>query len=333
MLGELLDELGPRESATDQEAAAARYLQTKLQEFGYDTDIQEVIVEDLSLVGMGLTLNTAEPEEFKALPLDQSGLGVVTGILTRVGLAMRGDIPEDGLEGRIAFAKRGVITFQAKAENVFATGAVGLVIYNNVLGLFRGVLATQPDFPVISMSRSDGEAIEDLLSESEVEASIALTLEDLASRNVVAEKIGPGEAVVVLGGHYDTVPEVAGANASGIAVLLTIARMLEDIDLPFTLRIVPFGSEELGLLGSRFYVESLSEEELATYAPQLSGIIGFVEQLGEVDTENVEPLANVVDITLRLREDEITDGQIQEKILANAPETLEGFFVVPKVVE
>lgn len=77
----------------------------------------------------------------------------------------------------------------------------------------------------------------------------------------------------------------------------------------------------------------ISEEELATYAPQLSGIIGFVEQLGEVDTENVEPLANVVDITLRLREDEITDGQIQEKILANAPETLEGFFVVPKVVE
>ena len=82
---------------------------------------------------------------------------------------------------------------------------------------------------------------------------------------MVAEKIGPGEAVVVLGGHYDTVPEVAGANdnASGIAVLLTIARMLEDIDLPFTLRIVPFGSEELGLLGSRFYVESLSEEELS----------------------------------------------------------------------
>ena len=106
----------------------------------------------------------------------------MTGILTPVGLAIPEDIPEAGLEGRIAFAQRGIITFQAKAENVFAAGAVGLVIYNNVFVLFRGVLATQPDFPVISISRSDGEAIEDLLAESETEASIALTLEDLPSQ-------------------------------------------------------------------------------------------------------------------------------------------------------
>ena len=221
---------------------------------------------------MGLLLNTSEPAEFRALPLDQSGLGDVTGILTPVGLAMPEDIPEAGLEGRIAFAQRGIITFQAKAENVFTAGAVGLVIYNNVFGLFRGVLATQPDFPVISISRSDGETIEDLLTESETEASIALTLEDLPSRNVIAEKKGPGDAVVVFGGHYDTVAEVSGANdnASGTAVLLTIARMLEDVDLPFTLRIIPFGSEELGLLGSRFYVQSLSEEELANTKAMLN---------------------------------------------------------------
>jgi aminopeptidase YwaD len=196
----------------------------------------------------------------------------VTGILTPVGLAMPDDIPEAGLEGRIAFAQRGIITFQAKAENVFAAGAVGLVIYNNVFDLFRGVLATQPDFPVISISRSDGEAIEDLLAGSETEASIALTLENLPSQNVVAEKKGPGDAVVVFGGHYDTVAEISGANdnASGTAVLLTIARMLEDVDLPFTLRIVPFGSEELGLLGSRFYVQSLSEQELANTKAMLN---------------------------------------------------------------
>ena len=272
LLEELLEELGPRESATGQEAAAARYLQARLQESGYNTEIQEFIVEDFSLAGMGLTLNTSEPVEFKALPLGQSGLGDVTGILTPVGLAMPGDIPEAGLEGRIAFAQRGIITFQVKAENVFAAGAVGLVIYNNVGGLFRGVLATQPDFPVISISRSDGEAIEDLLAKSETEASIALTLEDLPSQNVVAEKKGPGDAVVVIGGHYDTVAGVSGANdnASGTAVLLTIAQMLENVDLPFTLRIVPFGSEELGLLGSRFYVQSLSEQELANTKAMLN---------------------------------------------------------------
>ena len=263
-LEKFLEELGPRESATAQEAAAAEYLQDRFQESGYETEIQRFTIGDLALAGMGLRLELPDPEEFAALPLERSGLGDVSGILTPVGLAMPGDLSDGGLEGRIAFAKRGVITFQAKAENVFAAGAVGLVIYNNVFGPFRGVLATQPDFPVISISRNDGEAIEDLLADSEIEASITLTTKDLPSQNVIAEKKGPGESVVVLGGHYDSVPGIAGANdnASGAAVLVTLARMLADVDLPFTIRIVPFGSEELGLLGSRFYVESLSENEL-----------------------------------------------------------------------
>ena len=263
-LEKFLEELGPRESATAQEAVAAEYLQDRFQESGYETEIQRFTIEDLALAGMGLRLELPAPEEFAALPLERSGLGDVSGILTPVGLAMPGDLPDGGLEGRIAFAKRGVITFQAKAENVFAAGAVGLVIYNNVFGPFRGVLATQPDFPVISISRNDGEAIEDLLADSEIEALITLTTKDLPSQNVIAEKKGPGESVVVLGGHYDSVPGIAGANdnASGAAVLVTLARMLADVDLPFTIRIVPFGSEELGLLGSRFYVESLSENEL-----------------------------------------------------------------------
>jgi aspartyl-tRNA(Asn)/glutamyl-tRNA(Gln) amidotransferase subunit C len=77
----------------------------------------------------------------------------------------------------------------------------------------------------------------------------------------------------------------------------------------------------------------VTEAETETYGAQLSGIIGFVEQLSEVDTDNVEPLASVVDITLPLREDKVSDGGMPEEVLANAPETLEGFFVVPKVVE
>ncbi len=201
VLEEFLDELGSRESATDQELAAARYLQSRFQELGYATELQTFTVEDLSLAGLGLTLDTPQQREFNALPMGNTGLGEVSGILTPVGLAMPGDLPDAGLEGRIALAKRGIITFQSKAENVFAAGAVGLVVYNNVPGAFRGVLATQPEFPVIALSRDDGEAIEALLVESEIRASIALTLENRPSRNVIAEKKGPGDAVVVLGGH------------------------------------------------------------------------------------------------------------------------------------
>ena len=68
-------------------------------------------------------------------------MGNVSGILIPVGLTMPSDILEVGLGGRIAFANRGLIMFQSKAQNVFEAGAVGLVIYYNASGPFRGVLA------------------------------------------------------------------------------------------------------------------------------------------------------------------------------------------------
>ncbi|MGH1376577.1 MAG: Asp-tRNA(Asn)/Glu-tRNA(Gln) amidotransferase subunit GatC [Alphaproteobacteria bacterium] len=77
----------------------------------------------------------------------------------------------------------------------------------------------------------------------------------------------------------------------------------------------------------------MDDEQLEAMAPQLSKIIGFVEQLAEVDTDNVEPLANVVDITLQLRDDVVNDGDCVDKVLKNAPESTQGYFVVPKVVE
>jgi aspartyl-tRNA(Asn)/glutamyl-tRNA(Gln) amidotransferase subunit C len=77
----------------------------------------------------------------------------------------------------------------------------------------------------------------------------------------------------------------------------------------------------------------MEESELEAVRVKLGNIMKFVEQLGEVDTDNIEPLANVVDIKLRLREDVVNDGAQQEKVLANAPEATEGFFVVSKIVE
>ncbi|MFN3827350.1 MAG: Asp-tRNA(Asn)/Glu-tRNA(Gln) amidotransferase subunit GatC [Micavibrio sp.] len=77
----------------------------------------------------------------------------------------------------------------------------------------------------------------------------------------------------------------------------------------------------------------LSEDELEKFTPQVAGIVKWVEMLGEVNTDNVQPLANVVNIDLKLRPDAITDGGYQKDVLANAPESMEGFFVVPKVVE
>jgi len=77
----------------------------------------------------------------------------------------------------------------------------------------------------------------------------------------------------------------------------------------------------------------VAEAELDGLAGELSNILQFVEQLGEVDTTGIEPMTSVVAVTLPRRPDQVTDGGIADKILANAPEEAKGFFAVPKVVE
>ncbi|MEO1305500.1 MAG: Asp-tRNA(Asn)/Glu-tRNA(Gln) amidotransferase subunit GatC [Pseudomonadota bacterium] len=78
---------------------------------------------------------------------------------------------------------------------------------------------------------------------------------------------------------------------------------------------------------------AVPEEKLEPLAAELTGIMGWIEQLNEVDIEGVEPMTSVVAATLPMREDVVTDGSIQDQVLANAPKSDEGFFVVPKSVE
>lgn len=77
----------------------------------------------------------------------------------------------------------------------------------------------------------------------------------------------------------------------------------------------------------------VEDADLPKLAGQLSGILGFMEQLNEVDVTGVEPMVSVTPMRLKRRADVVTDGNIQGAILANAPDAREGFFAVPKVVE
>ncbi|WP_374534377.1 Asp-tRNA(Asn)/Glu-tRNA(Gln) amidotransferase subunit GatC [Phenylobacterium sp.] len=75
------------------------------------------------------------------------------------------------------------------------------------------------------------------------------------------------------------------------------------------------------------------EEKLETLAKELTGIMTWIEQLGEVDTDGVEPMTSAVALALPMREDVVTEGGDPARVLSNAPRTVDGFFVVPKVVE
>jgi len=78
---------------------------------------------------------------------------------------------------------------------------------------------------------------------------------------------------------------------------------------------------------------AITEEEAARIAPELDNIMGWIEQLGEVDVTGVEPMTAVIPNHLRLRDDVVTDGNVRDAVLANAPQAEHGFFAVPKVIE
>ncbi len=80
---------------------------------------------------------------------------------------------------------------------------------------------------------------------------------------------------------------------------------------------------------------TVPEADKEKVAGELSNILGFVEQLGEVDTSDVEPIANVLELEsdAPLREDQISDGNAPDRVLTNAPDRVQDFFAVPKVVE
>ena len=75
------------------------------------------------------------------------------------------------------------------------------------------------------------------------------------------------------------------------------------------------------------------DDKLESLAKELSGILSWIEQLNEVDTDGVEPMTTAVHAALPMREDVVTDGGDSAKVLINAPKSERGFFVVPKVVE
>lgn len=77
----------------------------------------------------------------------------------------------------------------------------------------------------------------------------------------------------------------------------------------------------------------LADAEVAPLASELSAILGWVEQLGEIDTTGVAPMTAVMPITRAWRDDVVTDGGMQSAVLANAPQAEFGFFAVPKVID
>ena len=275
-LQELTVDYSPRESATQQEFEAAQYLMDRLTSLGYATALQQFEIPREAVAEMSFTAYASDSSEVRrGRPLEGAVHGAVTGTLTHVGLALKGDIPPEGLEGRIALIARGDIMFGKKIERVTKAGAVGAIIYNNHSGLFSGWMYDYlPSVPTVNISQEDGYTLLDLIEQGGLEASVKVGEGVAPSQNIIADspKSEGKDRMVILGAHYDTVADTEGAtdNGSGVATVLAIAEHIAGRNYPFKVRIVLFGAEELGLLGSRHYVENMTPEEINNTAAMLN---------------------------------------------------------------
>ena len=270
LLTRFTEEYSPRQSGSDGELAAAEYIKAHLEELGYDAVFQPVEVEHIPWGGEFVSLAGDGRPDLRAVPMSKTGFGDVSAPLVSVGKAFEDEIPEGGLDGVIALIERGEITFEEKVNRVADAGAVAAIIYNNERGNFRGALQSDGPIPAASLSQEEGEDVLQLLEdEPELVARVKIETVLLDSQNVIAELNDQAAecGVVVMGGHYDSVAntQAAGDNGTGVVSLLLMAEEVADElidgDLPFAVRFVFFGVEEIGLYGSKHYVDELSEGE------------------------------------------------------------------------
>jgi Zn-dependent M28 family amino/carboxypeptidase len=263
------------------------YVVKKLKAAGYKPQVQSFDYLAFEVVGPSILQQTApgtityvEDVDFGAIT--QTDPGDVTGAVTAVDLQLGiGNTSTSGCEaadfagfpaGNIALLQRGTCTFELKAENAAAAGAIGIVIFN------QGNTAAEDrnNIPAVTLTANNTSGIPVLGTTYALGVTLAGTpglrmrvfantlRQTLPTYNVTAEKKGKNQSnVVMAGAHLDSVLAGPGINdnGSGSASILAVAEALANHKPQNTLRFAWWGAEESGLVGSTNYVNSLSQEE------------------------------------------------------------------------
>jgi aminopeptidase YwaD len=275
--------IGSRVAGSPAQAQATDHLAGQFAAAGFQVDRQPFSFTSYEDRGSILNVQTPEPQPIRVATLTNSPAGQVRGAIVSVGLARPGDFDPASLIGRIALARRGEIRFSDKLANVAAAGATALLIYNDQPGGFNGSLVGVGQIPTAGVSGEDGEQLMTLLERASVDAELTVdaSLPERQATNVVATKPG-GEREVVVGAHFDSVSAGPGANdnGSGAAVLLELARVTTARTYPFTLRLIAFDAEELGLHGSKHYVHQRTPADLSAHLAMINlDMVGVGERM------------------------------------------------------
>jgi len=268
---------GNRASTTPGYTASIDYVQDTLEASGYEVSVTDFSYDEVSYPG-GFAQVSPTPTTYEQgvdyLPADGTGEGDLQGVTVTAVAPGTGASGCTGtaigvLTGTVALIERGTCSFGEKVTNAAAAGAVGVILVNNVEGPLNATLGGPATIPAVGVPTTVGAG----LAGAVVDLSVAVETTTQTTQNLTAELPGRvSDGVVVVGGHLDSVPEGPGVNdnGSGSATILEVAQNLANTRLQHPVRFAFWGAEELGLLGSQAYVDSLSEEELARIGSYLN---------------------------------------------------------------
>jgi aminopeptidase YwaD len=270
----LSEEIGPRPGGLEAEKESAEYIYNTLKSYGYDVEYQYFPVADQYIAEVAFADGSSW--QMAAAPNGKVSDEAVTGeVLFVEGGANLSDFPAD-TEGKIVVMARASSTagYRTQVNNAVEAGAAGVILQSlngsrgNYGQTFNPNLTTPVDVPVYGAAFIQGEWLKEQLAEGPVELSLtAERFSNLQSVNVIATKAPKGKKgeakEVILGAHHDSVVGAPGANdnASGVGLMLELARVYKGYNTDKELKFIAFGSEERGLLGARYYVDQLNQEQ------------------------------------------------------------------------
>lgn len=285
-----LVELGPRVTGTPVMEQARAYLIEQYTRAGYETRTQTFTYPKFEDLGSNITVNG---RTINGRALNGSIAGKQSARLVAVpNVGQTSDFAAVDVKGAIALIRRGEIPFLQKAQNAAKAGAVGVVIVNNELGDLYGTLGGEVQIPVLALSGKVGNS---LFESQQPQVSLAINTRQrtVTGTNVIAHLPGVTQPRVVVGAHYDSVPESPGANdnASGTAVVLDVARKMAQTPLARQAWFVAFDGEEDGLHGSRSFVSQAQPSFLKRLDAMLNfDMVGVNDQLLVGGTQSLTKL-------------------------------------------
>ncbi len=269
-------DIGKRVAGTQGSQNAADYIAREFENYGLEVSRQPFAFEGWEDRGTTVQLLSPNTLQLEANAIQYSVGGNVDGQVVLVpNIGTRDDFSKVNVRGKIALVKRGTLPFSEKSRNAAEVGATAILIYNDAPQSFTGTLREKVSIPTLALSGTAGQEILIVLNSGNVRAKIASDtgVEQRTGYNVIGTLKGKSDEAIVLGGHYDSVATGPGAsdNASGTATILELARVFASKPQPQrTMVFIAFDAEELGLLGSRAYVDELSRAQLQNIRAMLN---------------------------------------------------------------